>query len=130
MENSIKLSVILKSKPEDVYRSWLDSKAHGLFTGSKAVIDPQVNGKFTAWDGYISGRNLILEPYRRIVQSWRTSDFPEGCADSCLELIFEDHEHGTKLNLIHTDIPSGQAGEYEEGWKEYYFKGMKEFFNK
>jgi activator of HSP90 ATPase len=36
----------------------------------------------------------------------------------------------TKLTLIHTDIPDGQAESYEGGWEDSYFKPMREYFSK
>jgi hypothetical protein len=38
-----------------LYNAWLSSADHTKFTGSAADIDPSIGGKFTAWDGYISG---------------------------------------------------------------------------
>ena len=42
----------------------------------------------TAWDGYISGRNVELIPGERIVQTWRTSEFGVSDPDSNLEDAF------------------------------------------
>ena len=36
-------------------------------TGSPAKVEPRVGGKFTAWDGYITGKDTRAEtlyPYR------------------------------------------------------------------
>jgi activator of HSP90 ATPase len=54
--DSIKLSASFKVKPEKIYSAWLDSKKHAAMTGSEADIDARINGKFTAWDGYILSR--------------------------------------------------------------------------
>ncbi len=62
--------------PKRLYRAWLDSEEHGAFTGGEAEIDPVPGGAFSAWDGYISGTTLVLDPPRRIEQAWRTIDFP------------------------------------------------------
>ena len=129
MSEQSELSTILPASPRVVYEAWLDSKAHGLFTGSAAEIDPHVNGAFTAWDGYISGKTLELEPYRRILQSWRTDEFPAGAPDSLLELLFEEEGPGTRLTLRHTQIPDGQADQYEQGWRDYYFDPMLVYFS-
>ncbi len=99
-------------------------------TGSPARIEPRVGGAFTAWDGYISGRTAALKPYTRIVQDWRTTEFPDGSADSKLELILEPVEGGTKLTLTHSNIPEGQADSYKDGWDEYYFIPMRKYFSK
>lgn len=115
--------------PEILFTAWMDSDEHGAFIDSNAEIDPEVNGKFTIWDGYIHGTNLELIPYSRIVQSWRTTDFPDGAPDSVLELTFEPKGTGTHLTLRHSKIPDGQADEYLKGWKEFYFKPMKDYFS-
>jgi uncharacterized protein YndB with AHSA1/START domain len=82
----------------------------------------------TAWDGYISGVILELEPYERIVQTWRTTEFPEGSEDSHLEVLLVSVEGGTRITLLHSDIPDGQAEMYDEGWEDYYFKPMRAYF--
>jgi activator of HSP90 ATPase len=115
---------------ERIYRAWLDSKEHGDFTGGEAEIDPQIGGRFTAWDGYIQGTNLILEPGRRIVQAWRTTEFPIGSPDSRLELVLEDNPEGVRVTLLHSDIPDGQGEDYRQGWDDHYFKPMLGYFSK
>ena len=109
MSEQLDLSVNLPASPQRVYDAWLDSQDHGAFTGGVAVIDARVGGRFTAWDGYISGETLALEPYRRILQSWRTPEFPADAPDSQLEILLEAVEEGTKLTLRHTQIPDGKA---------------------
>ena len=129
MLEKIELSTILPVTPEKLYRAWMDSAEHTAFTGSPAIIEPQVGGAFSAWDGYIRGVTLVLEPYRRIVQTWRSSDFPETSADSRLEVVLDQVEAGTKLTLIHSEIPDGQGEEYRQGWVESYFNPMEEYFS-
>jgi activator of HSP90 ATPase len=126
---SLELSWILAAKPGDIYRAWLDSKAHSTFTGGAASIEPGVGGKFTAWDGYIQGKTLELKPARRIVQSWRTAEFPEGSTDSLVELVLVPVEEGTRLTLRHLDIPEGQGEKYRKGWDEFYITPMTRFFS-
>ena len=130
MAESIKISAVLPASPERIYKAWLDSGEHGKFTGGKAVIDPKKGGSFTAWDGYILGKNLELEPGRRIVQSWRTTEFPSRSPDSRIEVLFEKSGKGTKITIMHTSIPDGQGEGYRQGWLDYYFKPMKKYFGK
>jgi activator of HSP90 ATPase len=65
---------------------------------------------------------------KRIVQSWRTTDFPENHPDSTLEIIFEKVEKGTKLIIAHSDLPTDTGKTYRKGWRDNYFKPMKEYF--
>ncbi len=128
MNNIIKLDITLPASPQEIYDAWMSSEGHTAMTGSAAEVDPKVGGLFTAWEGYISGKNLELEPYRRFVQSWRTTEFPKDAADSKIEVLLEAVKKGTKLTLIHTEMPEGSAEEYRKGWEDYYFKPMKDYF--
>ena len=114
--------------PQSIYEAWLDSEEHSAFTGSSASVEGRVGGQMTAWDDYISGVILELEPYGRIVQSWRTTEFPEGSEDSRLEILLEAVEGGTSLTFLHSDIPDGQGDMYSEGWEDYYLRPMRAYF--
>ncbi len=128
MPESLKLSINLPALPEKVYAAWLDSDQHSAFTGSPAEIDGRPGGKFTAWDGYIFGTTLELQPFQRIVQAWRTTDFSPSDPDSHLEVLFEAASGGMRLTFVHTNIPDGQGDDYRQGWEDYYFTPMAEYF--
>src|SRR5208337_1777476 len=68
--DSIRVSAVLPAEPKAVYDAWMSSKGHAAMTGSPAKITARVGGAFSAWDGYISGKNLELEQGARILQSW------------------------------------------------------------
>jgi uncharacterized protein YndB with AHSA1/START domain len=128
--DEIEMTTTLPAPPEAVYRAWLDSSEHAAFVGAQAEIEAIVGGKFSMWDGYITGRNLSLDPPRRIVQAWRTTEFPEGSPDSRLEVRLEPDGDGTRVTLVHTDLPPGQGVQYEAGWKDNYFEPMKVYFSR
>jgi activator of HSP90 ATPase len=130
MTTSFTVSTLLPVSAERIYKAWLNSAEHAAFTGSAAKIDPTIGGTFSAWDGYISGKNTLLEPYRRIIQSWRTTEFPEQAPDSRLEILLKAVPEGTRITLKHSQIPEGQAEEYKRGWKEFYFAPMRAYFLK
>lgn len=128
MKNLIELKETFSVKPDVIYRAWLDSEQHTLMTGGVAVCTSDVNGEFTAWDGYISGYNKSLIENERIVQSWRTTEFEVTDNDSELVIELSETESGCELTLIHSAIPRGQSN-YEQGWIDHYFIPMKEYFN-
>ena len=129
MPDSFEVSTLLPANPERVYTAWLSSQEHAAFIGASAETTPQVGARLSMWDGYIEGTNLQLEPYHRIVQSWRTTEFPPDSPDSRLEIVLEETEGGTRMTLNHSNIPDGQGREYEEGWVENYFEPMKRYFS-
>jgi activator of HSP90 ATPase len=128
MKESSRLKEIFKVKPEVIYNAWLNSETHTKMTGGEAVCEPKQGSKFSAWDGYIFGKNIELVKNQKIVQSWRTTEFNEADEDSILEIRLNELESGTELTLIHTNIPEGET-QYEKGWVEHYFEPMKAFFN-
>ena len=120
---------VIPATPDAVYDAWIDGEKHSQMTGGAATGWPESGAEFTAWDGYIRGRNLALEPGERIVQSWRTTQFPESARDSRIEVTLEAVDGGTRLTLRHSDIPEGQGKSYETGWADHYFEPMKAYFS-
>ena len=86
---AIEISTILAAEPQRIYDGWLSGEGHSAFTSSSATVDPVPGGRFTAFEGYIEGTNVELEPPRRIVQRWRTTEFPPGAEDSLLTVLLE-----------------------------------------
>lgn len=126
---AIEVSGLVAAPPERVYAAWLDAKQHGEMTGGGgATVNPTVGGEHTAWDGYIRGVNVALEPPRRIVQTWRSTEFPESAQDSRLEVVFEPVGNATRVTIRHSDIPEGQGEMYQSGWQDHYLTPMAEYF--
>lgn len=130
MKNRITISTVLPVTAEVLYIGWLTGRIHTAFTGAKATASKKTGGKFTAWDGYITGKNVELESNVRIVQTWRSSEFSPEDADSLLEVCFSAAKKGTKITIIHSNIPNGQAERYKQGWSDFYFTPMKNYYNK
>ena len=128
MKNGFTLSEIIPAKPSEIYEAWLSSEGHTAMTDSPAKVDGNVGGKFSAWEGYIFGTTLELTQNQRIIQTWRTSEFPDDAPDSHLEVLLEEVAQGTKVKLIHRDMPEAQVDSYRQGWEDFYFKPMKEYF--
>ena len=125
---TIKQKVVIPASPKEVYEAYVDAKKHSKFTGSKATGKAVVGGKFTAWDGYISGKYLELDDGKRVVQEWRSTDFPEDYPSSKLELTFREVPKGTEITMVHSNVPKEQEAETAEGWTEFYWDPMKEDF--
>jgi activator of HSP90 ATPase len=113
-----------------VYRAFLNARTHTVFTGSKATGTGRVGAKFTAWDGYITGKTLKLTNGKKIVQEWRTSEFPSNYPASRLELNFKAKEGGTEIVMIHSRVPASQTASYREGWVSSYWDPLREYFTK
>lgn len=126
---SLHHTVVIPASPAEVYAAYTDPKLHAEFTGADATGEPKVGETFTAWSGYIEGTYLDIEPGKRVVQSWRTTEWPEDVAPSKLELIFTPAEDGgTTITMNHTEVPEEQADEYDAGWHASYWEPMTDYF--
>jgi uncharacterized protein YndB with AHSA1/START domain len=119
---------LFDAAPMDVYEAIVDPSKHAAFTNSVATGEPVEGGTFTAWDGYIEGRHERLVPGARIVQVWRTSDFPDEHPASRLELELRPEPEGkTRLRMTHSGVPRSQAKGYEQGWVDHYWNPLREY---
>lgn len=127
---SLELSTSFPSSAAEVYATWVSAEGHTEMTGAEATAQGEPGADFTAWDGYISGRTLAVEPGRRLLQTWRTVEFPDGAPDSSLEISFADVEGRAQVTLRQSVLPEGGAAKYTEGWAQFYFEPMKVYFER
>jgi len=126
---TIRQKVTINATPDEVYDAFMDAKKHSDFTGSKATIAPRVGGRVTAWDGYITGKNLELVKGKKIVQEWSTTGWPKDCPPSILTITLAKKGAATELTMVHSKVPKEGMKDYADGWKEFYWKKLKEYFN-
>lgn len=126
MEFTIK--AVFNALPSEIYKAWLSSEGHTEMTGGEADISDQVGDGFTAWDGYIEGVNVELDPNKCIVQAWRTTEFDVEDEDSVIEVTLNEVDGKTELTLHHTNLAEN-GGHYEQGWKDHYFEPMQDYFS-
>jgi activator of HSP90 ATPase len=122
---TIQQTVRFNASPLAVYELLMDSKKHQSLSGEKAVISAKVLGKFTAWNGHITGFNLALRQGVKIVQAWRATGW---WPDHYSIAIFDIRKSGGGSVLRFTQIgvpPHRYSGHYR-GWIEAYWTPMKE----
>jgi uncharacterized protein YndB with AHSA1/START domain len=131
MPDSFQLEMIVAAEPQRVFSAWMDSREHAAFTGGgEAVVEPWAGGRFIAWDGYIHGILLGVDEGRRIVQTWRTVEFPPESRDSRVVVEFDPVRGGTRVVVRHSDLPPSHVKKYEKGWTEHYLKALARYFAK
>jgi len=114
-------------KASVIYNAWLNSAEHSKMTGGEAKCSNKIGEEFSAWDKYISGKNISLIQDKEIKQLWRTTEFKETDEDSELIIKLKETQEGCKLTLIHNNIPEGQP-DYKQGWIDHYLNPMKTYF--
>jgi len=121
---TIRQSATFNATPREVYDALMTSRGHSKITGADAKISGKVGGRFTAFDGYATGFNLELAPGKKIVQSWRASDWPTNLS-STVTFALKPAKGGTRLGFTHAGVPDDQHASIKQGWIEYYWKPMK-----
>ena len=128
MPKTITQKVVFKNtSPKQLYELYMNAKKHSAATGAPAKITEKEGSKFSAHDGYITGKNLQLLKDKLIVQSWRGSDWDKADLDSTFIIRLEPKGKDTTVNMVHANLPDNQADSISKGWHDYYWNPWKQF---
>ena len=117
----------IKGTPEEIYAALTNPFAIALWTGAKAEMKEEPGSPFSLFDEDIEGINISFEKNSKIVQEWF---FGEQEDKSIVTITLRPDRHYTKIELHHTNIPNEAYEDMTHGWDDYYFGGLKEFFEK
>jgi activator of HSP90 ATPase len=130
MTKAIQHFVEFKVSPERLYETYMDSRKHSAATGAKAKLGRRVGAAFSAFDGALLGKTLLLVPNQMIVQSWRADHWEDSDGDSILVLTFTKTAKGGRVDLVHANVPEHDHRGVTEGWRSYYWQPWKAYFAK
>lgn len=125
----MKATMYYPVQPKRVFEALMDEKIHGEIIGAKATIEPSVGGSFSVWDGYATGKTIELVDGKKIVQTWRASDWPKGIT-SRVTFEFLSKKNGTKLVFRHENVPVEFEKDIKDGWRQFYWEPMKRYFQR
>ncbi|MES2558630.1 MAG: SRPBCC family protein [Bacteroidota bacterium] len=110
----------------DLYKCIMDARMHSSFTGDEAVIEDKEGTTFSAFGGYITGKNIVLERGKKIVQTWKAREegWPEDHYSEVV-FVFKNIDGGCELDFFHLAIPAHNAEAIEKGWTEYYWEPLR-----
>ena len=95
---NLRQTVTIRSPPTEVYETLVRASEHAKFTGAKAKLEAKVGGRFEHYDGSLRGVVVDLDPGRRLVLAWRSSEWPEGHY-SIAQFVLRPAGRGTKLEF-------------------------------
>jgi len=119
--------VFKKTSAKDVYSLYMDEKKHSQATGAPAKISHKEGSTFSAYNGFITGRNLRLVKNKLIVQSWRGKDWKNSDLDSTFIISLQQTGKNVELQAVHANIPDKHAKGIDKGWYEFYWEPWKKF---
>jgi uncharacterized protein YndB with AHSA1/START domain len=108
--------------PETVFRYLVTDEGMSAWMGQWAALEPVPGGAFAvSIAGYrVRGSFLEVDPPRRVIFSWGfegSSDLPPGASTVSFELTETDL--GTRVELVHTDLPDGEVPGHADGWRHF-----------
>lgn len=124
---TIQQEIIFAAPAHKVYELLMDEKLHAEFTESEVSISANIDGIFSIYDGYITGKHVELVKNKKIVQLWRAveSEWPEHHFSEAIFNFSEDKNFATILTFEHRYVPEKVAKSIENGWVKYYWEPMK-----
>ena len=121
-EGSFETTVDLNAPVQEVFRHLTDPAAMIRWIGQHATLEPAPGGTFEVdINGVpVRGRYLEVDPPRRVVVSWGvagSTGLPPGATR--VEFTLSPTEAGTRLHLVHRNLPPDQAAMHGTGWGHF-----------
>ncbi|HEX5730031.1 SRPBCC domain-containing protein [Microbacterium sp.] len=115
-------SIDIAATPETVFRYLVTDAGIIAWMGDWARVEPVPGGAFAVNIAGYGARGTFLEidPPRRVTVSWGfegSETLPPGSSTVSFEL--SPTRAGTRLEVVHTDLPEGDVPGHVEGWDHF-----------
>lgn len=120
---TIKQSYVINAPLEKVWEALVDPQVIDDWGGGPAEMDDKVGTEFKLWGGDIWGKNLEIEPNKKLVQDWYGGDWNES---SKMTFILKSEGNKTIVDLFQENVPDSEEKVIADGWKKFYMGPMKE----
>jgi uncharacterized protein YndB with AHSA1/START domain len=122
---TIRQKHFIKATPEEVFFAITNPFTIELWSGYPARMEAREGTEFSIFEGDISGRNIKITENRQLIQEWYFGDRQE---ESIVSITLIPHQSGTNVSLEQTNVPDEAWEELQEGWRNFYWGAIKEFF--
>lgn len=123
--DAVEVEVRIAASPETVFGFFTEPDRMIQWMGRSAQLDPRPGGSFRCdinGDAIASGEYVAVEPPGRVVFSWgwEGEDSVTKPGTSTVEVLLAADGDGTRVRLIHSDLPSAEsADKHGHGWRHY-----------
>ena len=122
---AIHQEISISAPPAAVFKTLTDSSRFEKMTGGrKADISNAAGGASTMFGGDIIAVNVEIIPGKRLVQAWRSQNWPEGVY-SIVRFSLEPQGKGAKLTFDQAGYPDGAHDMLSGGWHKMYWEPME-----
>lgn len=115
------------AKAATLFELYTNADKHQQVTGASALITDRLGEPFNLYSGFCFGENIDLKKNKLIIQSWRTSDWPDGVDDSIVVIRLVEYGKDTHLYLTHSGLPHTMVDSLRQGWNDFYWKKWRTY---
>lgn len=122
--NAVVKEIFIDAPPEAVFPFLIDPSLLVQWLGEVAELEPRAGGLFRVdvnRRDVVRGQYLEVDPPRRVIFSWGwdrpDSSTPPG--SSIVEITLMAEGAGTRVRLIHRDLPDDVRRDHSLGWDHY-----------
>lgn len=118
----VEREIYIDAVPETVFGFFTDPERMVLWKGMTASLDPRPGGEYRC---RISPSDLVIgefrevTPYSRIVFTWGFESGPVLPGSTTVEVTLTPDGNGTRLRLVHRDIPREATDDHAGGWDHF-----------
>lgn len=114
-------------EPADLFKVFVEKAFIEAFTRGPANVDKKEGGSFSYFGGNVTGFFQEMDPPSKLRMRWRRQEWPSEHYSEVL-LTLSAFEGGTKLEVLHSGVPSSAAEGTKAGWKDHYFVPIRQTF--
>jgi uncharacterized protein YndB with AHSA1/START domain len=128
---TIRLTRVLPATPAVVFKALTDVRKVKKWSGQAARIGRRLGGTFEMFDGWATGRVVVYRPPLRFGYTWRVEGWKPTWDNSLVEWRLSPARGSTRVELIHSLLPTAkEARDHKGGWEEYVLGPMREYLKK
>lgn len=124
---TIKQTYLIDAPVDEVWKALVDPAYINDWGGGPAKMGDKVGFEFSLWGGSIWGKNIEVLENKKLIQEWFSDEENKWDKPSIVSFTLFKLRGGTKLDLLHKDIPDENASDIDEGWKDYYLGQLKDY---
>lgn len=114
-------------RANEIYDAWTKQEMVCAFTRGPCKLEAKKGGIFELFGGNINGKFEELVPNKKIVQSWRYSQWPSGHFSNVVIEFDEKGDH-TEVKITQSGVPESEKDATLKNWRGYYINSIKQTF--
>ncbi|XP_037036092.1 activator of 90 kDa heat shock protein ATPase homolog 1 [Bradysia coprophila] len=124
---TIAVSENFQCRSNEIYDAWTKQEMVCAFTRGPCKLEAKKGGIFELFGGNITGKFEELIPNKKIVQSWRYSQWPSGHFSNVVIEFDEKGDH-TEVKITQSGVPESEKDATLKNWRGYYINSIKQTF--